>query len=45
MSELKFSSSEVKEWLENETSATLSPVQKQAQQLRDEMNKALQAEA
>jgi hypothetical protein len=44
VSELKFPSNEIEGWLENETRAILTPVHKQAQELRDEMNKALQAE-
>ena len=42
MSELKFSSNEIKSWLENETSSILTPVHAQAQRLRDEMRMALQ---
>lgn len=42
MSELKFASTEIKDWLENETSSTLTPVHAQAQKLRDEMRVALQ---
>lgn len=42
MSELKFSSSEIKGWLENETSSTLTPVHAQAQKLCDETRMALQ---
>lgn len=42
MSELKFSSSEIKGWLENETSSTLAPVHAQAQKLCDETSMALQ---
>lgn len=42
MSELKFSSTEIKSWLENETRSTLTPVHAQAQKLRDEMRMALQ---
>ena len=42
MSELKFSSTEIKNWLENETRSTLSPVHAQAQKLRDDMRMALQ---
>jgi hypothetical protein len=36
------SSSEVKRWLENETSSILTPVHAQAKRLRDEMNTAIQ---
>ena len=43
MSELKFSSTEIKNWLENETSSTLTPVHAQAQKLRDETQAALQS--
>jgi hypothetical protein len=42
LSELKFSSTEIKGWLENETSSILTPVHAQAQRLRDEMHMALQ---
>jgi phage shock protein A len=38
----KFSSNEVKKWLETETSQILIPVHAQAQRLRDEMRTALQ---
>ncbi len=42
MSEVpKFSSSEIKGWLERETSSVFDPVHSKAQQLRDEMVKAL----
>jgi len=40
--ELKFSSTEIKSWLENETNSTLTPVHAQAQKLRDETRLALQ---
>jgi hypothetical protein len=41
---IQFSSfSEVKSWLENETSSVLSPVHAQAKKLRDEMNSAIQS--
>ena len=40
----KFSSSEIKGWLEHETSSVLTPVHTQAQSLRDEMRTALQNE-
>jgi hypothetical protein len=43
LSELKFSSTEIKNWLENETSSTLTPVHAQAQKLRDETRAALQS--
>ena len=43
MSEIKFSSNEIKGWLENETSSILSPVHAQAQRLRDEMHTAIQS--
>jgi len=43
LSEAKLSSSEIKGWLENETSSTLTPVHAQAQKLRDEMRMALQS--
>jgi hypothetical protein len=42
LSEVKFTSSEIKGWLENKTSSILTPVQAQAQKLRDEMHMALQ---
>jgi hypothetical protein len=42
LSEVKFSSSDIKGWLENKTSSILTPVQAQAQKLRDEMHMALQ---
>jgi len=45
LSELKFSSNEIKGWLENETRLVLTPVQTQAKQLRDEMNSSLQDES
>ena len=38
----KFSSNEIKGWLENETHSTLTPVQSQAQKLRDDMRMAIQ---
>ncbi|MCL5949690.1 MAG: hypothetical protein M1490_04355 [Candidatus Bathyarchaeota archaeon] len=37
------SSSEVKRWLENQTSSILTPVHAQAKKLRDEMNSSVQA--
>jgi len=40
--EAKLSSSEIKSWLENETSSTLTPVHAQAQRLRDEVRTAIQ---
>jgi len=43
LSEAKLSSSEIKSWLENETSSTLTPVHAQAQKLRDDMRMALQS--
>jgi hypothetical protein len=43
LSELKFSSNEIKGWLENETSSILTPVHAQAQKLRDEMRAAIQS--
>jgi hypothetical protein len=43
LSEIKFSSNEIKGWLENETSSILTPVHAQAQKLRDEMRTALQS--
>jgi hypothetical protein len=42
LSEIKFSSNEIKGWLENETSSILTPVHAQAQKLRDEMRMALE---
>ena len=39
------SSSEVKRWLENQTSSVLTPVHAQAQKLRDDMNYSIQAVA
>ncbi len=45
-STLKFASSEeIKRWLENQTSSTLTPVHAQAKKLRDEMNSSIQAVA
>ena len=38
----RFSSTEIERWLENETSSILTPVQAQAQKLRDETSSALQ---
>jgi hypothetical protein len=43
LSEAKLSSSEIKGWLENETSSILTPVHAQAQRLRDEMRVAIQS--
>ncbi len=43
MSELKFSSTEIQDWLESETNSTLAPVHAQAQKLRDETHAALQS--
>ncbi|MCJ7560486.1 hypothetical protein MUO79_07690 [Candidatus Bathyarchaeota archaeon] len=46
MSEIaKFSSTEIKGWLENETSSILTPVHVQAQKLRDDMRMAIQSVA
>jgi hypothetical protein len=43
MSEVaNFSSNEIKSWLEDQTSSTLTPVHAQAQKLRDDMNMAIQ---
>jgi hypothetical protein len=42
LSEIKFSSSDIKGWLENKTSPILTPVQAQAQKLRDEMRTTLE---
>lgn len=42
MSENKFSSTEIRTWLEKETGSILAPVQTQAQKHRDEMRTALQ---
>jgi hypothetical protein len=39
---VKFSSNEIKSWLENQTSSILTPVHAQAQQLRDDMHMAIQ---
>jgi len=36
-----FSTTELKQWLENETNSILTPVQTQAKKLRDEMNTSL----
>ncbi len=44
MSETKFTTNEIRGWLEKETRSILTPVQNQAKQLRDEMNAALQNE-
>jgi hypothetical protein len=38
----KFSSTDIKSWLENETSSVLTPVQEQAKKLRDDMRDAIQ---
>ncbi|MEM2098120.1 MAG: hypothetical protein QXU99_00025 [Candidatus Bathyarchaeia archaeon] len=43
MSELKFSSTEIKSWLENETRAILAPLHAQAEKLRNETRVALQS--
>jgi hypothetical protein len=43
LSEIKFSSSQIKSWLEDETSSILTPVHAQAQKLRDEMRMALES--
>ena len=41
---LQFTTSEeVKRWLENQTSSTLTPVHAQAKKLRDDMNNSIQA--
>ncbi len=45
LSETKLSTSELRSWLEEETRATLSPVQDEAKQLRDEMRAGLDTEA
>ena len=45
MSETKFSTNEIRGWLEEQTRSILSPVHNQAKQLRDELNAALQTEA
>src|SRR4030043_84361 len=39
---IQFSSNDIKGWLENETSAILTPVHAQATKLRDEMRDAIQ---
>ena len=39
---IKFSSTDIKSWLENETSSVLTPVQEQAKKLRDDMRDAIQ---
>jgi hypothetical protein len=39
---VKFSSNEIKSWLEKQTSSILTPVHAQAQQLRDDMHMAIQ---
>ena len=39
---IKFSSTDIKSWLENETSSVLTPVQEQAKKLRDDMRNAIQ---
>ncbi len=44
LSEVTLSSSEIKSWLESETGSVLTPVQAQAQKLRDEARKVLQGE-
>jgi hypothetical protein len=38
----QFSSNEIKSWLENETSAILTPVQEQAKKLRDNMSDSIE---
>jgi hypothetical protein len=45
LSETKFTTDDIRGWLEEQTQSELSPVQNQAKQLRDEMNAALQNEA
>jgi hypothetical protein len=45
LSEIKLTTNEIREWLEEETRSILTPVQNQAKQLRDEMSSALQTEA
>jgi hypothetical protein len=45
LSEIKLTTNEIREWLEEETRSILTPVQNQAKQLRDEMGSALQTEA
>ena len=45
MSETKFTTNDIRGWLEEQTRSELSPVQNQAKQLRDEMKVALQNEA
>jgi len=44
LSETKFTSNQIRGWLEEETRQILTPVQKQATEMRDEMNSALQNE-
>jgi hypothetical protein len=44
LSETKFTTNEIRGWLEKETRSILTPVQNQAKQLRDELNAALQNE-
>ena len=39
---IKFSSNDIKSWLENETSSVLTPVQEQAKKLRDDMRDAIE---
>jgi hypothetical protein len=39
---IKFSSNDIKSWLENETSSVLTPVQEQAKKLRDDTRNAIQ---
>ncbi|MCX8153744.1 MAG: hypothetical protein N3E52_04850 [Candidatus Bathyarchaeota archaeon] len=41
--ELKFSSAEIKSWLEDQTRPILAPVHAQAQKLRDDMREAIQS--
>lgn len=44
MSEVKtFSSSDIESWLKDQTSSTLTPVQTQAQKLRDDMRNAIES--
>jgi hypothetical protein len=45
LSETKLTTNEIRGWLEEETRSILSPVHNRAEQLRDEMNAALQTEA
>jgi hypothetical protein len=44
VSEIRFTSDEIRGWLEDQTQSILTPIHTQAKQLRDEMSMALQSE-